>query len=143
MVECHSKSRLFAISDIHIDYKENKSWLTDTLENGHFFNDGIIVAGDITHRLEVLEEFFVLLLGKFQDVFFVPGNHELWIFESDGAKTSIEKFNLIIDLCTRLGVHTTPKKVRQIVTFILLHFSSNCCFHLITFLFKDSSPILF
>lgn len=111
----HHKARLFSVSDIHIDFPENWDWLNDSVNNTKkYLNDGVIVAGDVTHKLDALEKFFRLLVSNFKDVFYVPGNHDLWVFGQGpevGAKDSIEKFYQIRDLCMRLGVHTIPKKV--------------------------------
>jgi metallophosphoesterase superfamily enzyme len=94
--------RLYAVSDVHVDYKENWDWIEKTLtgtfeEDGtvlrnkgdetasekRFANAGIIVAGDVTHKLDLLEQFLALLKRHFCDVFYVPGNHELWVFEQE------------------------------------------------------------
>lgn len=114
-VAMNTTSRLFSVSDIHIDFPDNWDWLTDSVNNTKkYLNDGIIVAGDVTHKLDCLEKFFRLLVSNFRDVFYVPGNHDLWVFGQGtdvGSKDSIEKFHQIMELCKRLGVHTSPKKV--------------------------------
>lgn len=39
---------------------------------------------------------------------FVPGNHDLWIAQSDTASDSVAKFEEILQLCAKCGVHTRP-----------------------------------
>jgi len=97
--------RVFATSDLHTDYRENLRWLQE-LSDIAYRNDALIVAGDISDRLEVIRGTLQLLRAKFRHVLFTPGNHELWVrgVEFD----SIEKFNQILRLCDELGVITKP-----------------------------------
>ena len=40
-------------------------------------------------------------------VFFIPGNHDLWMNSNDPAgSNSIDKIGAIVELCDRLGVGT-------------------------------------
>ena len=68
--------------DLHTDYIENFRWLQE-LSDIAYRNDALIVAGDISDRLEVIRETLRLLRGKFRHVFFTPGNHELWVRGAD------------------------------------------------------------
>ncbi len=65
-------SRVFAISDLHVDHKENldfiKSW-----SNDKYKRDALIVAGDVTDNLALLESTLRILKAKFAEVFYVPG----------------------------------------------------------------------
>ena len=97
--------RVFATSDLHTDYKENFSWLTE-LSNIAYRDDTLIVAGDVSDRLEVIRETLLLLRAKFRHVLFTPGNHELWVRNTE--INSIEKFNQVLQLCEEIGVTTTP-----------------------------------
>lgn len=47
-----STARIFCLSDLHIDFKENFEWIS-TLSSTNFQNDTILLAGDITHDFEV------------------------------------------------------------------------------------------
>lgn len=69
----------------------------------------------VTHELAKLEEFFKELVSRFSCVTFVPGNHDLWIAQSDKAPDSVTKFEDVLALCTRCGVETKPKLVSSIV----------------------------
>ena len=70
--------RVFALSDVHVDYPENLEWVLG-LSNIDYQNDVLILAGDVSDDLKKLELVFEALLGKFCKVLFVPGNHELWV----------------------------------------------------------------
>lgn len=85
--------RVFAISDIHVDYSENLEWLTQ-LSSVDYRQDILILAGDVTDNLLILEQCFAELSDKFFKVLFVPGNHDLWVTR-DKTKNSIEKFQLV------------------------------------------------
>ena len=103
--------RVHAISDLHVDYKGNRDEI-ETWSDEDYQNDSLIVAGDVTDRLDILEQTFVTLLRKFDSVFYVPGNHELWI-RKDAMNHSLEKFAAILELCKRLGVKTEPEVIRS------------------------------
>jgi hypothetical protein len=99
-------TRIFATSDLHTDYKDNFRWL-ETLSDTDYRDDALIVAGDISDRLEVIRDTFLLLRAKFRHLLFTPGNHELWV---RGAEyDSSEKLRLILKLCDELEVSTTPQ----------------------------------
>jgi len=72
----------------------------------------LILAGDLACNIETIESSLRLLQQKFGAVFYVPGNHELWINKSDGL-SSIHKFIAIIELCERLGIHTRPAFISE------------------------------
>jgi calcineurin-like phosphoesterase family protein len=77
---------------------------------GEPFKEAIlIVAGDISDRLDTLTSTLALLRAKFSHVFYVPGNHELWVRKETG--TSIDKFFRILDLCEALDIRTRPAQI--------------------------------
>ncbi|PCI42375.1 MAG: metallophosphoesterase [Moraxellaceae bacterium] len=96
--------KVYALSDIHVDYKENKRWLF-SLSNPEYRNDVLILAGDLTDDLELLEECFHFLAETFKQVLYVPGNHELWVKRNPGI-TSMEKVGLIGDLAAKCSIST-------------------------------------
>jgi hypothetical protein len=103
--------RLFATSDLHTDYKENFSWLQE-LSNTEYRDDVLIIAGDISDRLEIVRETLLLLRSKFHQLLFTPGNHELWV---RGANiNSLEKFQLILNLCDELDIVTKPLRLNDL-----------------------------
>lgn len=86
-----------------------------------------MVAGDITHDLKKLRDFFVEMKARFAYIFYVPGNHEMWIRPSDTAKDSLQKFKQILALCDELGILTKPKKVHlSCFSFLKEHTGRQC-----------------
>lgn len=96
--------RVWCVSDIHADVAVNRAWV-EQLEARP--EDAIIVAGDVATSLQTLAEVLTSLRDKYRHVFFVPGNHELWIdCVSAQCRHSIDKFFRILELCDKLQVHT-------------------------------------
>ncbi|CAF1059330.1 unnamed protein product [Adineta ricciae] len=119
-----ASGKIYAISDLHVDQLENMKWV-EGLSDGKYLNDTIIVAGDITHVLSKLALTLKALKSKFKDVYYCPGNHELWTqsCREDNelqVDNSIEKFHHIIELCDTIGVRTRPGITEQGVTIIPL-----------------------
>jgi Icc-related predicted phosphoesterase len=100
--------RIFAISDLHSDFAENWALLRD-ISGREYTDDVLIVAGDIAHRIDKIESTLALLRPKFERVFYLPGNHELWV--KGEPVDSIQKFEEILKLCHRLDVLTSPARV--------------------------------
>jgi len=101
--------RVFALSDLHVDYDENFSWL-EQLSDQDFQDDILIVAGDVSEELEKLESTFQLLKSKFAQVSFTPGNHDLWVRKNQTIN-SFEKLQELLKLCESLDIRTAPFKV--------------------------------
>jgi predicted phosphodiesterase len=104
-------TRLIAISDLHTDFGENRL-LLEQLPDGWYQDDVLIVAGDISDQYARIGSTLSLLRAKFREVFYVPGNHELWVRKE--PYTSAEKFLKIQELCAALGIHTQPAKVEGV-----------------------------
>jgi Calcineurin-like phosphoesterase len=100
--------RIFAVSDLHTDFRENRL-LLDQLSREEYTRDVLLVAGDIADRLATIGETLALLRSRFARVFYTPGNHELWVRGGDGD--SVEKYFELVELCRRVGVATSPAKV--------------------------------
>jgi predicted phosphodiesterase len=99
--------RIFAVSDLHADVRENRA-LLERIPATAYRDDALIVAGDVADRLSVLESALARLRERFAEVFFVPGNHELWVRGEEGS--SVDKFHAVLALCARLGVRTAPAR---------------------------------
>ncbi|HEV2149738.1 MAG TPA: metallophosphoesterase [Longimicrobiaceae bacterium] len=97
--------RVFAVSDLHTDFRENQA-LVEALPTGEHTDDALIVAGDIADALDRVEATLALLRSRFREVFFVPGNHELWVRAEGGD--SADKFDRLLRVCEALGVRTRP-----------------------------------
>jgi predicted phosphodiesterase len=96
--------RLFATADLHADFADNWTWLRQVAPDR---DAGLIIAGDIAHRMDVVEATLRLLQQKFARLFFVPGNHDLWV--KPGAGDSLQKFTELVALCDRIDVATRPE----------------------------------
>ena len=101
----------------------------------------ILIAGDVSHNLSILQWTFRTLKEAFGEVAFVPGNHDLWLdkprkhhkaiatrldaddddelssrlairYEGDGCADSIEKLEEVFQLCVDEGVHIGPVKIQ-------------------------------
>jgi hypothetical protein len=67
--------RLYAISDLHLGYRENR----DALEGlGFHPEDWLILGGDVGESFEHLEIALEAATSRFARAIWVPGNHELW-----------------------------------------------------------------
>lgn len=96
--------KVFAVSDVHVDYQTNKRWLLG-LSSLDYQNDVLILAGDLTDDLHILEQCFRSLSSKFNKVLFVPGNHELWVVR-DKTQTSLQKFDRVLEISAACGIST-------------------------------------
>jgi len=99
--------RVWAISDLHVDYEENMSWIAQ-LSQSDYSNDVLLVAGDISDDIGLMERALSLLMKRFGRVFFVPGNHDLWVRKGDAAN-SVEKFYSVLNCCAKVDVATEPE----------------------------------
>ena len=98
--------KVFALSDIHIDYENNKRWLFN-LSMMDYRRDVLILAGDITDNLQTLEQCFIHLSKAFKQVLYVPGNHELWVVR-DSVKSSLDKFKKVSQLALDCDITMQP-----------------------------------
>ena len=99
--------RVYAISDLHTDFKDNREVLLSLSPTAHK-RDVLLVAGDIADRMETIAETLSVLRTRFSQVFYALGNHELWV--RVGGGDSLEKLTRIVALCDELGVQTRPGK---------------------------------
>ena len=95
--------KLYAISDIHLDYAENRESLAKLPEHP---DDWLILAGDIANTEAHLRFAFNIVCQRFAGVLWVPGNHDLWIHSDSGLSGSVEKYESLIALCRNYGVLT-------------------------------------
>ena len=79
--------RIFAFSDPHTDFAENRRRLQE-VSSTSYLQDVLVVAGDIADDLKVIDWTLRKLRSQFGRVFYVPGNHELWV--RDGKYDSVE-----------------------------------------------------
>ncbi|KAJ4713720.1 Ser/Thr protein phosphatase family protein, expressed [Melia azedarach] len=103
--------RVCVLSDLHTDYPENMTWVK-SLSTSRYKKDVLLVAGDVAETYNNFVSTLSLLKDRFQHVFYVPGNHDLWCRrEGDDCLDSLEKLNKLLDACRGLGVETNPVAV--------------------------------
>ena len=109
--------RVFAVSDIHADVPANMAWVRAL--PAYPPRSALVVAGDVATRVETLEACLRELKAKFEEVFFVPGNHELWTPPHPNPQSdeglpsdSLGKYALIVRRCAALGVRVAPTLLR-------------------------------
>src|SRR5882672_472414 len=99
--------RIYAVSDLHTDFAENRRRL-QRISSTSYSRDVLVVAGDIADDLRTIGWTLRKFRSQFGQVFYVPGNHELWV--RDGEYDSVEKFRQVLRLCDDVGIHTLPGK---------------------------------
>lgn len=94
---------LFAISDLHLNYRENQA-IADTL-HPETPDDWLAVAGDVAHGMDDIVRFLAQMRGRFAQVLFTPGNHDLWS-RGDGEARGNDRYQTLVRHCRSLGVLT-------------------------------------
>jgi predicted phosphodiesterase len=96
--------RVFAISDLHLDYAVNREWLQEL--PAHEYNDDVLIlAGDVSDRLALLDAAFSACVRRFAVVLYVPGNHDLWI-NREHMHDSFAKLDAVLASTREHGVRT-------------------------------------
>ncbi|MCP4756163.1 MAG: metallophosphoesterase [Proteobacteria bacterium] len=98
--------KVYAVSDLHVDYEENAKWLGN-LSESDYQDDILILAGDVSDRVQLLANAFEVLNRRFLKVLFVPGNHDLWV-RRDGTGDSFDKFFRIKALAGDFDISIEP-----------------------------------
>ncbi|PVH31675.1 hypothetical protein PAHAL_9G208000 [Panicum hallii] len=109
-------TRVFVVSDLHTDYPENMEWvrrLPAEVGAGEGAGvDALVVAGDVAETRDNFARTMEVLRGRFGAVFYVPGNHDLWLRREGGRyMDSLEKLTALLDACSELGVDTGPRMI--------------------------------
>jgi len=85
-------TRVFVVSDLHTDYPENMDWvrrLPAEVGAGEGAGvDALVVAGDVAETRDNFARTMEVLRGRFGAVFYVPGNHDLWLRREGGRYVS-------------------------------------------------------
>ncbi|MCA2212137.1 metallophosphoesterase family protein [Jidongwangia harbinensis] len=96
---------LFAVSDLHVSYAENRT-VVDGLRP-ETPDDWLIVAGDVGEKVADIERTLAELRGRFAAVIWAPGNHELWTHPSDPVTLrGVARYEALVQVCRDLGVLT-------------------------------------
>ena len=96
---------LFAISDVHVAYAENRDHVESLRPESD--EDWLIVAGDVAEKFTDVARALQTLRSRFEKVIWVPGNHELWTPKTDPVQSrGVERYGQLVELCRRLDVLT-------------------------------------
>ncbi|MFJ6645576.1 metallophosphoesterase family protein [Streptomyces sp. NPDC091290] len=97
--------RLLAVSDLHIGYDENRA-LVEGMRPGSE-DDWLLVAGDVAETVADVTWALKTLAGRFRQVVWVPGNHELWTHPKDSVTLrGAARYDHLVEVCRDLGVLT-------------------------------------
>ncbi|MDY6835319.1 MAG: metallophosphoesterase family protein [Chloroflexota bacterium] len=111
--------RIFALSDIHVDYDENWTWLQELSEHD-YTEDILLLAGDVAHSITLLQRALKTLKKCFAEVLFVPGNHDLWVDRRSQSKTSLDKFQTVKEIALDAGLRLDPAQFGSVTVVPLL-----------------------
>ena len=87
--------RVFVLSDLHTDYEENMNWI-NCLSSVKYRDDVLLVAGDVAETYSNFVSTMALLKDKFERVFFVPGNHDLWCRREGDNYVSCRRLGFLV-----------------------------------------------
>lgn len=110
--------RIFTISDIHGDYDVNLKKV-GSISDMDYQDDVLVVCGDLSHRLSLFDSILKMLKEKFNRVFFVPGNHDLWLDRND-FDDSLKKFEHLLQRIAEYGIETGPHRLGNTVLIPIL-----------------------
>ncbi len=102
-------ANIWLISDIHCDYGANYQ-IIKNLSPTLYREDVLLVAGDVAHRNALVIDVLSILRQKFRQIFFVPGNHDLWIVE-DKFGDSLEKALWLKEELRKIDVCMEPSLI--------------------------------
>lgn len=97
--------RLWAIADIHLSFEGNREQL-EKLD--HYPNDGLLIVGDVGEGSQHLALAFMIAKEHFAQVWWVPGNHELYTSPTEkqtGARGEA-KYHECVHIARGYGVLT-------------------------------------
>ena len=103
-------TRLLAISDLHVGYRENRQALERLPEHP---DDWLIVAGDVGERPDHLVAALDVLTNRFAQVIWTPGNHDLWSAPGDGGTAGQPRYDELVAICRSYGVSTPDDEWRR------------------------------
>ena len=96
--------KLWAISDLHVGYEENRR-AVEALPG--YLDDWLIVAGDTGETPAHLDFVLRNLELKFAQIIWTPGNHDLWTPKTlPSEQRGAAHYDRLVTLCRRYGVLT-------------------------------------
>jgi hypothetical protein len=113
-------TKVYAISDVFFDHRYNEDW-AHSIDDFKFSEDVLIIAGNVCDSRNALARALTTFKAKFRRVFYVPGNHEMWLAgEVTKYPDTMAKLLSIYELCDELGVDIFPAAVCQGVFIVPL-----------------------
>lgn len=112
-------TRIFALSDLHVDYGANAKWVAN-ISATEYRDDLLILAGDIAHSMPLFEWCLNALARRFRKLLFVPGNHDLWVLHEAPERDSFQKLEDISAIVEASGASMQPFRERNVSIIPLL-----------------------
>ena len=127
---------VWGVSDLHADEEDNAEIVERMVEEqrirkeeglttgeGETAFDVLVVGGDVSRDLGVIEEVMGRLVSVFDAVVFVPGNNELRLSRRErkgkgkggGEKTSVDKFHEVMEVVEGVGGIVGPVVVGRVL----------------------------
>jgi hypothetical protein len=104
---------VYAVSDLHADVRANADWARALPVHPPF--SALIVAGDVATSPATVVDTLAHLKRKFEEVFFCPGNHEMWTppppnehADAGHPPDSLGKLKHLIERVSSIGVRVAP-----------------------------------
>lgn len=96
--------KLWAVSDLHVGYKDNLEALEALPARPR---DWLILGGDVCEHAHQLRHVLRVLRGRFAQLAWVPGNHELWTspHQPDEPRGQA-KYEQLLEVCRQEGALT-------------------------------------
>lgn len=99
-----SAPRLWAISDLHVGYEENRRAVEGLPD---YPGDWLIVAGDTGETPAHLDFVLRTLSQRFTQLIWTPGNHDLWTPRNlPSHQRGVAHYERLIGVCNKYGVLT-------------------------------------
>ncbi|KAJ7724154.1 Metallo-dependent phosphatase-like protein [Mycena olivaceomarginata] len=98
-----SQTMLYAIGDLHLSFPSNQDEWQKLKPHP---DDGLILCGDVGEKAEHLDLAFSIAKQNFKEVFWCPGNHELYSLPVDTSQRGEAKYAECLAVAARHGVHT-------------------------------------
>jgi 3',5'-cyclic AMP phosphodiesterase CpdA len=100
-----SEGKLWAVSDLHAAFTENRKIVDGLCPESA--EDWLIVAGDCAEMSTDIAWVLGVLAARWAKVLWCPGNHELWTPREDPLQlVGVERYDHLVEMCRGLGVVT-------------------------------------
>ncbi|AGP30963.1 metallophosphoesterase family protein [Corynebacterium terpenotabidum] len=95
---------LWAVSDLHVAAPGNRDIVDELVQPAHP-RDWLIVAGDVAERVSTVLKNLAILAKRFEQVIWVPGNHELFCSSQD-LHRGRDRYRELVRGCREIDVLT-------------------------------------